>query len=243
MNGTIKQYLNIHITKTSLMQKMIFTNSEEKKRCSKYLDLKGVAYHVVLINFIGLNEKGQIEYKKIADVYKYDKRIRNRLYKFLAAFEEQIRAFIANSYNHGLETLDLGDDITTNLKNGSNIAFELEDLNFSKLLDIVKKFTPKDLKRLFPNNDVKNLKQNLIAAKELRNAISHHRILLLYDEFEECYINGEAKSDLTSNIINIVNLIDVYYKRFLIDAINDCVNDKRDETFFIPEHLVIKLDL
>lgn len=240
MNGKTNKYLNIHITKSSLMRKMIFNNTEEEKHCSKYLDLKGVAYHVVLINFIGLNDDGKIKYKSISDLYKYDKRLRNRLYKFLSAFEEQIRAFIANSFNHGLSTLKLGDNITTNLKNGSNIAFELEDLDFGQLIQIVEKFTVKDLKRMFPNSD-EHVIQNLRAIKELRNAISHHRLLLLYDDFETCYINGIGLSDLTSNIKNLVNLISDYYKVFLVDTINDAVNDKRDSTFTIPDSLAIHI--
>lgn len=79
------------------------------------------------------------------------------------------------------------------------------------------------------------------AVKELRNAISHHRILLLYDEFEKCYVDGVVKTDLISNIMNLVNLIDEYYKQFLIDAINDATSDKRDSTFHIPERLIVSL--
>lgn len=238
MNGKTNKYLNIHITKSNLMKKMIFDNTDEEKHCSKYLDLKGVAYHVVLINFIGLNNDGKIKYKTISDLYKYDKRLRNRLYKFLSAFEEQIRAFIANSFNHGLSTLKLGENIIANLKNGSNIAFELEDLDFGQLIQIVEKFNDKDLKRMFPNTD-EHVIQNLRAIKELRNAISHHRLLLLYDDYETCYINGIGKNDLTSNIKNLVNLISEHYKVFLVEAINDAINDKRDSTFTISDHMII----
>ncbi|HHX70507.1 MAG TPA: Abi family protein [Gallicola sp.] len=218
-----------------------FRNDEERNQCNKYLDLKGVAYHVLLINKIGLDNKGKISYKLVSDVYKYDKRLRNRLYKFLSAFEEQIRAFIANSYNHGLESLQLGELILTNLKSGSNIAYELEDLTFNQLLQIVENLNSKDLKRIFPNSD-KYLLDNLKAIKELRNAISHHRILFLYDEYETCYINGKPYNDLSNNIINLKNLINEYYKQFLVDSINDSVNDKRDNNYYIPQELIIKIN-
>lgn len=240
MTGKTEKYINIHITKSNLMKKMIFSDEKEMHRCSKYLDLKGVAYHVLLINLIGLDRDGEIKYKLISDVYKYDKKIRNRLYKFLSAFEEQIRAFIANSFNHGLSTLQLGNSINKNLKSGSNIAFELEDLDFGQLLQIVEKFSAKDLKRMFPKSD-EHIIDNLKAIKEIRNAISHHRILLLYDEFEKCYIDGIEKTDLISNIKNLVNLIDQYYRQFLIDAINEATSDKRDSTFFIPERFIVSL--
>lgn len=240
MTGKTNKYIDIHITKSKLIKKMIFSNKQEEERCSNYLDLKGVAYHVVLINFIGLDDDGRIKYKTVSDLYKYDKRLRNRLYKFLSAFEEQIRAFIANSHNHGLSTLKLGDSIKTNLNNGSNIAYELEDLDFGQLIQIVEKFTKKDLKRMFPNSD-EYVIQNLRAIKELRNAISHHRILLLYDDYATCYLNGEKKNDLKSNIKNLVNMISTYYKEFLIESVNDAINDKRDITFKLPLNLEIKI--
>lgn len=240
MTGKTSKYIDIHITKSKLMKKLIFSNAQEEERCSKYLDLKGVAYHVVLINFIGLDDDGKIKYKTVSDLYKYDKRLRNRLYKFISAFEEQIRAFIANSHNHGLSTLKLGERIKTNIKNGSNIAFELEDLDFGQLIQIVEKFTDKDLKRMFPNSD-QYVIQNLRAIKELRNLISHHRILLMYDDYETCYLNGEKKNDLKSNIKNLVNMIDDYYKEFIVDSINEAINDKRDITFELPVNLIIMI--
>ena len=67
---------------------------------------------------------------------------------------------------------------------------------------------------MFPNSD-EYVIQNLRAIKELRNAISHHRILLLYDDYATCYIDGEEKNDLKSNIKNLVNMISTYYKEFL----------------------------
>lgn len=240
MSGKNKKLIDIHITKKNLLKRFIFNNEEEERKCSKYLDLKGVAYHVVLINFIGLDKSGKIKYKTVSDVYKYDKRIRNRLYKFLSAFEEQIRGFIANSYNHGLSTLKLGNNIRKSLKSGSNIAFELEDIDFNQLIQIVEKFTLKDLKRMFPKSN-EHIIDNLKAVRELRNAISHHRILLRYEDLEQCYIDGVPQKDLTSNIKNLCNLIDEYYRQFLTDEINDAVNDKRDLTFSLPIDLKITI--
>ena len=204
MSGKVKKtkkFVDVHISKSRLMQLMIFNNDEERERCSKYLDLKGVAYHVVLINHIlrrnraFLYEKGKIKYKVVSDIYKYDKRLRNRLYKFLSAFEEQIRGFIANSYNHGLESLKLNEEIIKNIEEGSNIAVELENLDFGELVKIVSKLSKKDLKRMFPKSDNYVLR-NLKAIRELRNAISHHRILLIHKKFKACYIDGKKNKGL-----------------------------------------------
>ena len=46
--------ISVHITKTKLMKVFKFRNDEERNQCNKYLDLKGVAYHVLLIKRLGL---------------------------------------------------------------------------------------------------------------------------------------------------------------------------------------------
>lgn len=222
------------------MQKLKFANDEEREKCSKYLDLKGIAYHVVLINNIGLDKNGEITYKKISDLYKYDKRLRNRLYKFISAFEEQIRGFIANRYSAGLDSSLLGTKVNELLDSGSYITIALEELSFSELMNVVKELSEKDLNKLFPNVD-QYLFKNLDAVRELRNAISHNKIILFYEEFESCYIDGIEKKDLASNIKNLSNLIDEYYKQFLIDSINDAVNDKRDKEFYVPKNFMVKI--
>lgn len=88
MIGKISKYIDIYIIKLKFMKKLIFSNVQEEECCSKYFDLKGVVYYVVLINFIGLDDDGKIKYKIVFDLYKYDKRFRNCLYKFILVFEE-----------------------------------------------------------------------------------------------------------------------------------------------------------
>ena len=58
---------------------------------------------------------------------------------------------------------------------------------------------------------------------------------------KKCYVDGIEKRDLISNIKNLVNLIDDYYKQFLTDGINGAITDKRDSTFMIPSHLIIRI--
>ena len=90
--------LLLSTTKEEFLERMKFHNEDEENRCQIYLDLKGVSYHVVLANYVGLNKNGMIEYKKVQNMYIYDKRIRNVLYKFLAALEERFRGYISNKY-------------------------------------------------------------------------------------------------------------------------------------------------
>jgi len=94
----MKTKLSLDITKEDFIAKMKFEDDKEEDRCRLYLDLKGVSYHTVLVNYIGLNENDKIEYKKVKNLYIYDKRIRKILYKFLSALEEGIRGCISNKF-------------------------------------------------------------------------------------------------------------------------------------------------
>jgi hypothetical protein len=231
MNGTEKKIkkLLLHISKADFMSRMIFDNQKEKERCERYLDLKGVSYHAVLANYIGLDEDGKIEYKKVQNMYVYDKRIRYILYKFLSAFEEGIRGYIANHYNTIEKIKHLSSKIYIAVADGSSLSKELENFDFNALIQLSQKLQPNDLNILFNENE--NLEINLQAVRILRNTVSHHRMLFVYEDFGECVIDNTTNDDLTANIVNLSRLINPFYKQFLIESINNAQFDKDDDMF------------
>lgn len=231
MNGTEKKIkkLLLNISKEDFMSRMAFSNPKEKERCERYLELKGVAYHAVLANYIGLDETGKVEYKKIQNMYVYDKRIRYILYKFLSAFEEGIRGYIANHYNTMEKIKLLSSKIYTAVEDGSSLSKELENFDFNALIQLTQKLQPNDLTILFNENE--NLEINLKAVRILRNTISHHRMLFVYEDFGECVLDNTTKDSLTANIVNLSRLINPFYRLFLIEAINNAQFDKYDDMF------------
>jgi len=88
----------------------------------------------------------------------------------------------------------------------------------------------KDLIELFGNID--HLKENLYAVKELRNTVSHHRLLFVYEDFQDCFLNEGTSGDaLIDNILNLRQLLNPFYKGFLIKEINDSCTDEDDPQF------------
>lgn len=243
MNGTKEKEkkLLLHISKAAFMSRMIFGNQKEKERCDEYLDLKGVAYHAVLANYIGLDDNGKIEYKKVQNIYVYDKRIRYILYKFLSALEEGIRGYISNHYNSMDKVKSLSSKIHLAVEDGSSLSKELENFDFNALIQLTQKLKPDDLKILF--NDNENLEINLQAVRILRNTVSHHRMLFVYEDFDECIIDNVLSDTLTANIINLSKLLNPYYKFFLIEAINNAQFEKEDYSFnsSLPEKAKLTL--
>jgi hypothetical protein len=96
--------LEIYLTKDELIDKLNFIDEEERYHASRYLEFKGVMNHINIINFLiddGVNiydEEKKIKYSIVKSFYRYDKRLRKIAYKFIATFEEYIKAQICNSY-------------------------------------------------------------------------------------------------------------------------------------------------
>lgn len=221
------------------LNSMNFNSEKEKEECLKYLKLKGIAYHVILANYIGFDQNGKINYEKIAVFYKYDKRIRNILYKFLSAFEERVRAFISNKYSNNMARIKWYPKMKKNMKEGSSLATELENLFLSQLLNLSKKLPILDQKELYGN--IEYLDNNLKALQELRNAVSHHRMLFVYDKFEPCFINGKEEDDLVANLKNLYNLLDSDYQQYFKEAINNSCVDKKNPNFkkMLPKKAIL----
>lgn len=243
MNGYKEKKLLLTTTKQEFIDKMNFHSDEEKQRCEIYLDLKGVAYHVVLANYIGLNRYGKIEYIKVQNLYKYDKKVRNILYRFLAAFEEGVRAYISNKYNNDFGRINvLSKSLLDSIQDDSSLSKELENQDFYHLMELAKKLTPKEKSEIFGYID--HLEANLDAIRELRNTISHHRLLFVYEDFDFCYLqDGTCGNSLVDNIKNLIQLMHPYYKEFLKDELNQSCMSRSDQQFksSLPEKAVIKI--
>jgi hypothetical protein len=243
MSGYREKKLLLSTTKQEFIDKMNFHNEEEKKRCEIYLELKGIAYHVVLANYIGLNRFGKIEYRKVQNLYKYDKKVRNILYRFMAAFEEGVRAFISNRYNNDFDRIkELSKSLLDSIQDDSSLSKELENQDFFHLMELAKKLTPKEKTDVFGN--VNHLDANLDAVRELRNTISHHRLLFVYEDFEYCYLeDGSSGDTLVDNIKNLIQLIHPYYKGFLKDELNQSCTSSKDFSFknSLPNNAIINI--
>lgn len=233
--------LSLDISKDDFISRMDFKDDKEKERCLLYLDLKGVSYHTVLVNYIGLQEDGRIQYKKVKNLYKYDKRIRNILYRYLSALEEGIRGFISNRYCGKLDNIKrLSKPIHKSIIEGNSLSKALEDLDLWHLITISKRMSAEQKQELFGSSV--HLKENLFAVKELRNTVSHHRMLFVYEDFSECYFDdGRVGNTLMDNIMNLWQLLNPFYREFLSNEINQSTIDDEDISFVttLPDKAIL----
>jgi len=78
--------------------------------------------------------------------------------------------------------------------------------------------------------------------RELRNAVSHHRLLFVYEDFYECYLcDGRIGDSLMDNIMNLRQLLNPFYRDFLKDEITQSTVDDEDITFVsaLPKKVIL----
>ena len=221
---------------------------EDKIRIANYLKTKGIEKHILIKEkLLSWSESGNIEYTKVASTYRYDKRIRLVLFKYLSYLEEFYRAIILDHYITKTRQIFWINELKEKLKEYShNLNDALEHLDFASLL-IQSQTLPKAIKELchFPSG--KHLKDNSIALKELRNAVMHNKFLLLYRGFNECYVQGvdDGKSaNLKANILNLIQFLPQEVGNQCKKDINNCKEDRNkphDTTWDLPSQIVITL--
>mgnify|MGYP005776173489 FL=1 len=226
----------------------LIISDEDNTRIANYLKTKGIEKHILIKEkLLPWSESGNIEYTKVASTYRYDKRIRLVLFKYLSYLEEFYRAIILDHYITKTRQIFWINELKEKLKEYShNLNDALEHLDFASLL-IQSQKLPKAIKELchFPSG--KHLKDNSIALKELRNAVMHNKFLLLYRGFNECYVQGvdDGKSaNLKANILNLIQFLPQEVGNQCKKDINNCKEDRNkphDTTWDLPSQIVITL--
>ena len=86
------------MTYDEFWNKIIITE-EEKEKSIHYLQYRGVDEHNHIRQHLESLSGEKVSYAEIATAFRYDKRIRRVLYKYIGLLEESIRAYISNKYS------------------------------------------------------------------------------------------------------------------------------------------------
>ena len=228
--------------------KNLIIDEEDKVRAEKYLTSKGVEKHIILkeklFNWI---EGDKIEYSLIASTYRYDKRLRNILFKYISYLEEFYRSVILDEYRYKVKKIQWIRDIKERLEEfNGDLNDALEHIDFSSLL-IQARMLPQRVKNKCLLPKTKNIKENSIALKELRNAVMHNKFLLLYRGYETCYIDGvddNKSSNLKANILNLISFLPESVAEGCVRDINAAKEEKENQLgtkWNLPPAVVIEV--
>lgn len=83
-----------------MFEKLTFASSKEKEDFEKYKRLKGVYLHKQVYDILlEANGGGEVTYYELSSLIRYDKNLRDMLYKYLAMAEEYLRALLCDKYD------------------------------------------------------------------------------------------------------------------------------------------------
>ena len=208
------------MTKDELMKKLYFdpNNDKEHNDAEFYLRVKGVAFHHKIMTHLGVDfndDKSIIEWSKVSALLRYDKKLRDKIYIYIATLEEYIRAYLSNKYEDTPIQPFWQDGSTprskvkSRIKDGECVSEVLQSIDFGDLLNQIKNISQEDLSEMFECTT--DIHSNLGAVRELRNAVSHHAFLINY-KFKSCLVQAVSNNSLEHNIKNLRQLLPKEYR-------------------------------
>ena len=206
------------MTKEELMKRLIFASDDEKKDAEFYIRVKGIAIHQKIITHLGVdfsNVESTVEWSKVSALLRYDKKLRDKIYIYIATLEEYLRAYISNKYE-GIPNQSFWQDgrterskVKTRILDGERVSDVLQNIEFGNLMNQIKNMAPLDINEIF--DYTVDIKSNLDAVRELRNAVSHHTFLMGH-KFKICNVHGVRSDSLEYNIKNLRQLLPIEYR-------------------------------
>lgn len=208
------------MTPKELLEHMSYESSAEREDAQKYITLKGIVQYQRVINYSKSSGEKKPAYKSVSDLYKYDKRLRDKLYIYLATIEEFMRACIGNKFEDNEGGLIKTTQFTKKQSRYHSVSLTLEQLTLKDLNDMIL-----SNKSIFQNlYDLNVLEMNLNALRILRNKVSHHNFLLA-ETYDLCSVDGKVDNTLKHNIINLMYLLPSEFRQGFVTSINDCAKE------------------
>lgn len=218
---------------------------EDKPRAEKALWAKGIEKHILIKEYLQAWSSKSLRYSQVATTYRYDKRIRNVLYKYISYLEEFYRAKILDNYFNKESDISWFTPINKFLNKGLSLNESLEALEFKTLIDIIKSISKNFNEECVFVAAHKN--KNFYALRTLCNAVMHNKFLILYRGFEVCYVkgvDGNKSASLKANILNLINFLPDAVRNKCKQDINACKEERNNHNktkWDLPRQVIINL--
>lgn len=159
-----------------LFPKLTFSNTDEQSTFYEYLEFKGLFLHKHVYDAF-LQYQVDVTYHKLSTYIKYDKGLRNVLYRNLSAVEEKYRARLINRFDIDKKLID---PINSSVKNSELVSADSEVSNFYSF-SFSKNFTFDKLLSMLRSKNLLNEKENedLALIRSFRNRVMHHNLIVI----------------------------------------------------------------
>ncbi len=204
-------------------------SEEDIPRAERFVIAKGIGKHIIIKKCLeSWSSEKKVPYTQIATAYRYDKRIRFVLFKYISYLEEFYRGAILDYSMESFNHIEWDKKIVDVLKSCNNdVNRALEEIDFRTLKRQCLKMPNKVKENLGLNNRPK-LSNNLNSLVQLRNAVMHNKFLLLYKGLDVCYSNGNKSSTLTANICNLISFLPEEVGIKCANEINESALDRNE---------------
>lgn len=172
-----------------LIEEEIIDYQEHKQEIDKWISLKGEKKYLEFIKVLK-NQGLEITWKKLDDAFRYDKRLLFNLFKYLSFFEDYLRAIVWNYSNKTYKKIE---------------ESYLKDV-IDEVLSIVDSLNIKGF-------DINKIEENKHYINELRNRVSHNKIIIN---------SGIDGKDYKEMINAFKETLPVDYQVGFIKEINNC---------------------
>ncbi len=193
---------------------------EDKKDFEKYSRARGPQAYVIVLGALGDDVQPDTVYKNVSQIIRYDKGLKDLLFRYLAFMEETIKTYIFRNY-------DLKSDINEfdEYKYAKEINGKVEHRQISDgdITNLYKKFklTFGEIKRFLKNeNDITYDEESLENMRSLRNEVMHHRMLLF--DYDSKYIGNYT----FKMVIDFIKMLPSDFAQYLIDDLVDYTKEK-----------------
>ncbi|MCI8733498.1 MAG: hypothetical protein HFE29_04125 [Clostridia bacterium] len=182
----------------------VYIEEIDKNKAKYYLDNRGICEHIFVAEYLQSLKTEKVTYYEVATAFRYDKRIRRIIYKYIGFLEEYLRAYIINHFRTNTSNLKTTKILSNLLAKYEDLYSAVNQLTFGNLISQVKKLPVSHLNKIFSVN-IRN--KNLDALVGLRNEVNHNRFLLHNKSLRSCTVGTNNGRSLWANIINLSNLL------------------------------------
>ncbi len=180
----------------------IYIEDIDKTKAIYYLDARGISEHIFVAEYLQSLKAEKVTYDEVATAFRYDKRIRRIIYKYIGFLEEYLRAYLTNHFINKLSHLEMTKVLSKLLDKFNDLYLAVSQLTFGNLILQIKKLPVSYRHNIF-KIDTKN--KNLDALVGLRNEVNHNRFLLHNKSLLSCTVGTNSGRSLWANIINLYN--------------------------------------
>lgn len=191
---------------------------------SKFIEIKGEYLHKQVYDLLlELNGQEEVNYEELSSIIRYDKCLRDKLYIYLATFEEYIRAYIFRNYDltetpkeKNVPIDELVEITVKNLENDNSKLYYYFNYDLGKTISYLEQ-----------NNDELVKSYDLKSIRQLRNHVMHHNLVTIGNSktVKEMFDNLKK---LKNQILALKNALPEDYRIGFINDINKLKCDNKE---------------